>query len=154
MEEYIHNLRIVMGTLGHRVLEPIKMLPIQNELGRTPRLSSYVFSFSIRGVTATGQQTDDRFVIFEGSALSGTTSKSIPTKVLSIRNKWIEDRVLVREGDNFRLMKDVVLSSSSYAAAAVAGTSRSGPLSWKDDQGRHSSTLRKPYYLKARFAGM
>lgn len=55
---------------------------------------------------------------------------------MSIRDKLIEDGILIKNGDNFRLEKDTLLSSSSYAAVLVAGTSRSGPQSWMDKQGR------------------
>ncbi|ACN18052.1 conserved hypothetical protein (plasmid) [Desulforapulum autotrophicum HRM2] len=137
MEEYIHNLRIIMGTLGHRVLEPIKVVEsLQNEVPSKPKLSRFIFNFSIRDLNATGQQTDDGFVLFKGSDISGKTSKSMPGKTLSIREKWIADGTLVPNGENFKLTKDSILSSSSYAAVLVAGTSRSGPQSWIDENGR------------------
>lgn len=137
MEEYIHNLRIVMGTLGHRVLEPIKVVePQQPEVPSKPKLSKFLFYFSIKGLNASGQQTDDGFVLFKGSDVSGKTSKSMPGKTLSIREKWLADGTLVPNGDNYKLTKDSILSSSSYAAVLVAGTSRSGPQSWIDESGR------------------
>lgn len=137
MEEYIHNLRIVLGTLGHRVLEPIKVVEsTPPESNTKPKLTQFVFSFSIRNLTATGQQSDDGFVLFKGSEISGKTSKSMPGKTVAIREKWIMDGTLVKEGENYRLTKDNILSSSSYAAVLVAGTSRSGPQSWIDEKGR------------------
>lgn len=137
MEEFIHNLHIVLGTLGHRVLEPVKITTQQpQDRPSKPGLSQFIFSFSIRGLHATGQQTDDGFVLFKGSDVSGKTSRSIPGKTLSIREKWIADGTLQPFGDNFRLTKDCIVSSSSYAAVIVAGTSRSGPQSWVDEKGR------------------
>lgn len=137
MEEFIHNLRIVLGTLGHRVLDPVKVVKQQIPyVTSKPTLSEFTFSFSIRGLHATGQQTDDGFVLFKGSDISGKTSKSMPGKTLAIREKWIADGALQPEGENYRLTKDSILSSSSYAAVIVAGTSRSGPQSWIDEQGR------------------
>lgn len=137
MEEFIHNLRIVLGTLGHRVLEPVKITTQQPQDGPSkPGLSQFIFSFSIRGLHATGQQTDDGFVLFKGSDVSGKTTGSMPGKTLSIREKWITDGTLQPFGDNFRLTKDCIVSSSSYAAVIVAGTSRSGPQSWIDEKGR------------------
>ena len=137
MEEFIHNLRIVLGTLGHRVLEPVKVPKQQPQEGLSkPGLSQFTFSFSIRGLHATGQQTDDGFVLFKGSDVSGKTTGSMPGKTLSIREKWITDGTLQPLGDNYRLTKDCIVSSSSYAAVIVAGTSRSGPQSWIDEKGR------------------
>jgi hypothetical protein len=137
MEEFIHNLRIVLGTLGHRVLEPVKVVKQQApDVPLKLNLSQFTFSFSIRGLHATGQQTDDGFVLFKGADVSSKTSKSMPGKILAIREKWIADGTLQPEGENYRLTKDSIFSSSSYAAAIVAGTSRSGPQSWIDEQGR------------------
>jgi hypothetical protein len=137
MEEFIHNLRIVMGTLGHRVLEPVKVTEEHSlDSSNKPKISQFIFSFSIRGLNAKGQQTDDGFVLFKGSHISGKTSNSMPGKTLAIREKWIADGTLISDGENYRLTKDSVLSSSSYAAVLVAGTSRSGPQSWIDEGGR------------------
>jgi len=137
MEEFIHNLRIVLGTLGHRLLEPIKVVEqVPAVSSGRPKLSQFTFSFAIRGLTASGQQTDDGFVLFKGSDVSGKISKSMPGKTVAIREKWIADGTLAQAGENYRLTKDSILSSSSYAAVIVAGTSRSGPQSWIDEQGR------------------
>jgi len=137
MEEFIHNLRIVLGTLGYRLLEPIKVVePVTVASSGKPRLSQFIFNFTIRGLTASGQQTDDGFVLFKGSSVSGKISKSMPGKTVAIREIWIADGTLAQEGENYRLTKDSILSSSSYAAVIVAGTSRSGPQSWIDEQGR------------------
>lgn len=44
-----------------------------------------------------------------------------------MRNKLIEDEVLFKRNNKFILPKDIIFSSSLYyAAALVAGTSRSG----------------------------
>ncbi len=136
MEEYIHNLRIVLGTLGHRLLEPIKVTEPKTLESDVPTLSDFIFNFSIRGLSARGQQSDDGFVLFKGSDISVKTSTSMPGKTQAIREKWISDGTLLASGDNYKLTKDSILSSSSYAAALVAGTSRSGPQSWIDESGR------------------
>jgi len=151
MEEFIHNLRIVLGTLGHRVLEPVKITTQQPQDGPSkPGLSQFIFSFSIRGLHATGQQTDDGFVLFKGSDVSGKTSRSMPGKTLSIREKWIADGTLQPFGDNFRLTKDCIVSSSSYAAVIVAGTSRSGPQSWIDEKGRSLKAVEESLLLETK----
>ncbi|WP_292976691.1 GIY-YIG nuclease family protein [Nitrosomonas sp.] len=137
MEEFVHNLRIVLGTLGHRVLEPVKAPTVAvTKVGDPPALSQFEFTFSIRGLHARGQQTDDGFVLFKDSDISGKVSKSMPGKTVAIREKWLAEGIMVPNGDNFRLTKDSILSSSSYAAVLVAGTSRSGPQSWIDEHGR------------------
>ena len=136
MEEFIQNLGLVIGTLGHRVLEPIKVAPSGKSAFARPLISSVVFQFKIKNLSASGQQTDDGFVLFANSQVSSKPSSSMPPRVRTIYDLWCQEGVLVKEDDHLRLTRDSILSSSSYAASLVAGTSRSGPQSWSDNHGR------------------
>lgn len=140
MEEFIHNLKIVLATLGHKVLEPIKVQPQTFHIN-TPTLSQYTFSFTIKGLSAKGQQTDDGFVLFKGSQVSDQLNTSMPGKLGQTKESWIKDGTLSEEENHYVLVKDVLLSSSSYAAALVAGTARSGPQSWINEQGQTLKSL-------------
>lgn len=139
MEEFIHNLKIVLGTLGHKILEPIKIQP-QISVD-TPTLSQYVFTFSIKGLIARGQQTDDGFVLFKDSQVTDIFNQSMPGKLGKIKEDWVKDGTLVKSENHYILIKDVLLSSSSYAAALVAGTARSGPQSWISEKGQTLKSL-------------
>lgn len=140
MEEFIHNLKIVLGTLGHKVLEPIKIQTKAINIA-TPTLSQYIFSFSIKGLNAIGQQTDDGFVLFKGSQVTDMFNASMPGKLGKIKEDWVNDGTLIKTDSHYILIKDVLLSSSSYAAALVAGTARSGPQSWIDEKGQTLKSL-------------
>ncbi len=140
MEEFIHNLRIVLGTLGYRVLESIRV--VAEKIAKSKdNISQLVLTFSLRGLTATGQQTDEGFVLFKGSDISEKTTKSMTKKAAALRKRWIADGTIVKNGDNYRLTKDSVVGASSAAAILVAGTSRSGPQSWIDEQGRSLKSI-------------
>ena len=134
MEEFIHNLKIVLGTLGHKVLEPIK-IHAQSSYAGAPTLSQYIFSFTVKGLSAKGQQTDDGFVLFKDSQVSDLFNPSMPGKLGQLKADWIKDGTLTKTDNHYLLTKDLLLSSSSYAAALVAGTARSGPQSWLNEKG-------------------
>jgi hypothetical protein len=137
MEEFLSNVQIVLGALGHRVLESVNpVFGDQTQVGDQVELVSYRFFFSVRDLRAEGRFTDEGFVLLAGSKLSGTTSESMPGKTLAIRNSWVAEGILEPAGDDYLLKSDQVVSSSSYAAAIVAGTSRSGPQSWLDANSR------------------
>lgn len=136
MEEFIHNLKIVLGTLGHKVLEPIKAPTYTAEEKRKNAITSIPLSFTLKGLKAQGQVTDDGFLLLAGSDISGVVTQSLSDGWRAIREKWIEEGLMKLAGANYRLEKDTLLSSSSCAAAIVAGTTRSGPGSWQDDSGR------------------
>lgn len=133
MEEFIHNLRIIIGTLGHKLLEPLKVAPIEQNTKSTVGIP---LSFALKELKAFGQMTDDGFLLLAGSDVSSSTSPSMPGNSKSIRDAWVSEGVLKLDGKNYKLIKDMLVSSSSYAAVIVAGTSRSGPQSWQDSEGR------------------
>lgn len=133
MEEFIHNLKIIIGTLGHKLLEPLKAAPVEQNTKSTVGIP---LSFTLKELKAFGQMTDDGFLLQAGSDVSSSTSPSMPGNSKSIRDSWISGGLLKLEGKNYKLIKDMLVSSSSYAAVIVAGTSRSGPQSWQDNAGR------------------
>ena len=72
----------------------------------------------------------------KGSDLSKTNTDSIPGELASIKARLLKDGALKENGGKLIAAEDILLSSSSYAAAIVAGTSRSGPQSWKTANGK------------------
>ncbi|NJD37546.1 MAG: GIY-YIG nuclease family protein [Geobacter sp.] len=136
MEEFISNMRIVLGTLGHKVLEPLKVIASSEEQKNKKTIAGIPLSFSLKNLKAFGQVTDDGFILLAGSDVSAAVTQSLAAGWRAIREKWIEEGILKQTGENFRLEKDALVSSSSCAAAIVAGTTRSGPQSWIDDTGR------------------
>ncbi|MDO9169311.1 MAG: GIY-YIG nuclease family protein [Methylobacter sp.] len=135
MEEFIHNLKIIIGTLGHKFLEPLKAVSVE-KVTNTKSTVGIPLSFALKELKAFGQMTDDGFLLLAGSDVSSLTSPSMPGNSKSIRNSWVSAGLLKLEGKNYKLIKDTLISSSSYAAVIVAGTSRSGPQSWQDSTGR------------------
>ncbi len=135
MEEFIHNLKIIIGTLGHKFLEPIKAVLIEQVMNSKSPVG-IPLCFALKELKAFGQMTDDGFLLLAGSDVSLAVSSSMPGNSKSIRESLVSEGLLKIEGEKYRLMKDTLVSSSSYAAAIVAGTSRSGPQSWQDTSGR------------------
>lgn len=59
----------------------------------------------------------------------------MPGKLATIKQGLIDKGAVIPHGDCFIAAEDILLSSSTYAAALVAGTSRSGPQSWRTSDG-------------------
>jgi hypothetical protein len=142
MQEFVENVRMVLGILGYPILEPILKLKPYNELAIPADTKGNVddpFSeliFTVNTLTAHGAATDEGFVLKKGSQLSKTNTDSIPGKLADIKDRLFKDGVLQENGDKLIATEDILLSSSSSAAAIVAGTSRSGPQSWKTTNGK------------------
>jgi hypothetical protein len=135
MEEFIHNAKMILGTLGHKLLEPINSSSSEEIIPDSDSLIGHRLYFKVNGHSAEGKQSDEGFLLIKGSEISLQTTASIPGKIKLMRQKLIENKILIEQSDKLVLMKDIVLSSSSYAGALVAGTSRSGPQSWKNSKG-------------------
>lgn len=142
MEEFIINVRMVLGILGYPILEPILQTKHSEELKIQSRTETEIIStlseltFTVNNLTAKGAATDEGFVLKKGSQLSKTNTDSIPGKLIKIKNRLLKDGLLKEDGNTLVAAEDILLSSSSYAAAIVAGTSRSGPQSWKAANGK------------------
>jgi hypothetical protein len=135
MEEFILNLRTILGTLGHKVLEAISASSnADQQPGKTSTVGIPLF-FCLKNIKAKGQITDDGFLLQAGSSFAAKTTSSLSPGWVALREKWIAENVLVLSGDTYILQKDSLVSSSSCAAALVAGTTRSGPQSWQDEKG-------------------
>lgn len=136
MEEFIDNIRLILGSLSHKILEPVSInMPASSPVSNEDALVNYIFQFKVHKIVASGKLTDDGFLLLAGSQISKKSSESMPGKSKSIKEKMIQDGVIEERADHYLLLKDKLISSSSYAASLVAGNSRSGPQSWKTSQG-------------------
>jgi len=140
MEEFIDNIRIVLGSLGHRILESLSA-PVTKIGSSEDSLIDYNFSFKINKLLASGRVTDDGFLLLKGSQISINSSTSMPSRSSQIKQQLLAEGELEDKQDYYVLMRDKLMSSSSYAASLVSGNSRSGPQSWKTHQGEFLKSI-------------
>lgn len=134
MEEFVDNVKILISTLGYKVLEPLNK-PATNKIGdygtsEKEELNLYL-ERTIKGlgkVEADGVRTTEGFVVLQGSHIAAEDDDTIPSVLKEKRRK-----VSVADGV---LQEDVLFSSPSYAAMFVIGKSANGLTSWKDGKGR------------------
>jgi hypothetical protein len=143
MAEFTENIRMVLGALGYPVLEPLlpaRPDPLQQSAPALPAASAQAGAldlvFKVNNLTARGAVTDEGFVLRRGSQMSLTNTDSAATRVVKIKERLFAEGRLAQEGDHLVLQEDFLVSSSSYAAVMVSGTSRSGPQSWLTRDGK------------------
>lgn len=124
LEEFINYAKIVMGTLGHKVFEPF--VPSSEAEDAEP-----VLYLEYGKGRASGKRTSDGFVIFKGSAVNPSLTKSCPERTIKDRKKYAN-----KINKNGVLISDILLSSPSSAAGFVGGASLSGNALWKDSNGK------------------
>lgn len=127
MDEFIDNMKIVLGTLGCEALEPIKSSFMNGREDIDRR-----FHISVGSVNAEGEATTEGFIVFKGATINEKTSfKSLNKRAAERRESLIaSDKV-----DNLTTTEDILFSSPSAAADFLMGYSISGPATWKDKNG-------------------
>ena len=131
LEEFINNARIVMGTLGHPVFEPILIKPTVSESDPDNGCAMMPFYLKTTKASATGRHTREGFVVLKGSQLSAQPTQSCPVSIRRLREKQAE-----RIDQQGILMDDVLLSSPSAAASFVTYASANGVVMWITEDGR------------------
>lgn len=143
MDELIEDIRLVLGTLGYPILEPLvpsrdAALKGESADSANPLVveAALELTFKVHQLVAHAVRTDEGFVLKRGSMASKTDSDSASRKIVKYKEKLVADGRLSDQGDHYLLNEDVLMSSPSYAAVLIAGTARSGPQSWFADDGR------------------
>lgn len=127
MEEFLDNMRIILGALGCEALEPLDIHPNNEE-----EESDRKFFIQVGGVTAEGEVTADGFVVYKGATMNEKAShKSLSKGVIALRASMIASGKV----SNFITTEDILFTSPSAAADFLMGYSVSGPATWKDKNG-------------------
>lgn len=131
MEEIISDIRLMLGVLGHPILEPIepKSGVVSND--SPPGLLNKEFTFSGAKFSASGRMVDEGFLILTDSIAAADETDSLSSGYRRLRATLVDQGVLVPTDDGrLKFTQDYLASSSSQAASMIAGGSRSGPQSW------------------------
>ncbi len=136
LAEFIDYAKIVMGTLGYKVFEPLTEIkrPVseQEEAPGGDELLLHLKRKSRKSgqtIEANCKQTAEGFVVLKGSLIELNDSDSIPPGVKESRQKANID-------ENGVLQEDVLFRSPSYAAAFVIGGHVNGLTYWVTEDGR------------------
>ena len=137
LEEFVDYARIVMGTLGHKVFEPIVAVKPTTAVTAVSDDEPMLF-FNRTKLKATGRRTSEGFVVLKGSTVVSELQKSCPENVVKLRERY-KDKI----DGNHILTDDLLFSSPSTAAAFVGGSSLSGNELWKTSEGVSLKHLEK-----------
>lgn len=134
LEEFIDYAKIIMGTFGHKLFEPLTDKPKTTAAIVIPEgeLLLYMKRKSRKSglvIEAKCKQTNEGFVVLKGSLIETIDSDSIPPGIKERRNKAKIDT-------NGILQEDILFRSPSYAGAFVIGGHLNGLTEWKTEDGR------------------
>lgn len=128
MEEFIENVKMLVNTLGHKIFD-------EKREANLKRKEAVFFIKGARGADATGVPSSDGFVVLKGSQIA-TVTPSMNSSLVRLRQRLIDDAILVTTDNKLILQEDYLFSSPSMAAAIVLGRNANGLEEWKLKNGQ------------------
>lgn len=133
---------------------------LENILGMLPVLGIHAFEQSTpkskagspllkcqgKGITATGNDTAQGFVVREGSFASKEHTPSLLQHfpaVCELRSQLVKSGVLTEDKGMLRFTQDYSFSSPSMASSVVLGRASNGRVEWKDSTGKTLKALQE-----------
>jgi len=129
MEEFIEYIKMLVNTLGHKVFEE------KREFKSKQKRATFIIK-GARGADAQGEQTSDGFVVLKGSKAAVSTASSMFSIFVTLRQRLIDEGVLLNKGDYMEFTDDYIFSSPSTAATMVMGRVANGLSEWKSKDGK------------------
>lgn len=128
------TIKILLSTLGFPIYEKISK----------DQISSNELLFLIgRDIRAEGNLIDDGFVVFKGSQVKRETVPSCHEHLINLRNRLIQDKVIVEKTNNYEFIQDYVFNSPSAAGGVILGRSTNGWKKWKNKLGKTIDELKR-----------
>ena len=130
---FFDEIKILLSTLGYPLLEPVKKIVESSE----------IFYCEGKDAKATGNLTEEGFLVYEGSIANLEESNSFGGAFKNRRARLKEEKILVQEGNILKFAKDFVFTSPSAASSTVLARRSNGWTEWKNKDGKTLDELKR-----------
>ena len=153
MEEYLDAVRVLLGVLGHRVLEPLlastptptpEPQPVANPANKPgnsqrpetalPFSAPVIATFRLNDsrLAAYATRTDEGLVVLEGTEAAASEKASLTGSNKALRARLLQSGVLsAASADILKFTRPQLFNSPSQAAAVLVGYSVNGRDAWR-----------------------
>jgi len=121
---FFDDLKLLIATLGFPIFEESK------------KDQSKTYICKGRDAYATGEYTEDGFLVFKNSKANLEESKTAGSWVSGMRKNLFEKGILKQEGSVLIFTEDYLFNSPSASAAAILARRANGWTEWKDKNGK------------------
>lgn len=133
METFIDNIRTVIGSLGHKLLEPKVTNKQISESGSVQR---DILHLKVKKIDSRAMMTDEGIVVLKGSQALPEISPSLSEGYKKLRINLEEQGMFIKDGSLLITTEDILFTSASQASAVLLGYPCSGPDYWKNSFGK------------------
>lgn len=141
MDEFVSNLKILLGVVGHKTLESIELrkTEVQDEQENQPleisNLDVLELLLKVKRINARAHLTDEGIVILAGSQASKEVKDSLSSGYKKLREQLIQNGTLGQASNGYVFTKNQLFKSPSQAAAIIVGYSINGRHHWQTESG-------------------
>ncbi|MEC3905749.1 GIY-YIG nuclease family protein [Tamlana sp. 2201CG12-4] len=128
------TIKILLSTLG---------FPVYDKVGKEQITPKEILILKGRNIKAEGDLIDDGFVVFKGSQVKKDTVPSCHEYLINLRQKLIQNEILIEKNGVFEFTQDYVFNSPSTAGGVVLGRSTNGWTKWKNKDGKTLDELKR-----------
>ena len=125
--------KILIATLGYPIFEE----------KRKPAMKKELFYCERKDILARGELIDEGFLVYKGSKSALLHTSSCSSWIVSLREKLINEKVLVKDDNFYVFSSDYIFNSPSAAAATVLARAANGWTRWKDENGKTLDELKR-----------
>lgn len=127
VDQFFENMQFILETLHYEVFKTVRESVSSDDLYR----------LKSSGYDATAKRLDNGgMIVLAGSLASVQETSSFGGWAKAAREQFLDEGVLIGDGELYRFTKDVVFRTPSAAAATVAARSINGWTAWKDATGK------------------
>ena len=141
MEEFISNLKILLGAVGYKVLELLaKGISNSSAIEKIEELESpeavaLELLLKVKDVNAKSYLTNEGIVVLTSSQVSKAVKESLSGGYKKLREQLIENGVLTQTDAGYVFTKNQLFKSPSQAAAIIVGYAINGRHHWQTKDG-------------------
>ena len=140
MEEFIGNLRTLLGVIGHKALEPVasdekvkqEQVVIPNPAEANTEQG---FTLNHKKLKANAIVNNEGIVVLQGTELSPKVNDSLAEGYRKLRQQLLDNGTIAEDNGQLTFTRDQLFTSPSQAAAIIVGYPINGRTHWLNAQG-------------------
>lgn len=131
MEEFLTQVRLLLGTLGYDILEPQSAASGQPLIGGSIAFPEFRYEGDGFRARCVVDPEAGQFVVKENSVARRHEGNSLSATYRNLRSQLRDNGVLIDSSEGFRFSQDYAFNAATPAAQVVSGQSVNGRIVWK-----------------------
>ena len=141
MDEFVANLKILLGVVGYKTLESFEQRTTafitkqESQIPESPNTDILELILNVKGIKAQAHLTDEGIVVLATSHASKNVKDSLSTGYKKLRDQLMQNGTLEETNGGYVFTKNHLFKSPSQAAAIIVGYSINGRHHWQTKDG-------------------